>query len=39
MEMLLREWSICEFKDVCPHDRPIMKRLALVDLLREFGRL
>jgi DNA mismatch repair protein MutL len=39
MEMLLREWSICEFKDVCPHGRPIMKRLALVDLLREFGRL
>ena len=24
---------------VCPHGRPILKRLALADLLREFGRL
>jgi hypothetical protein len=25
--------------DVCPHGRPITKRLTLVDLLREFGRI
>jgi len=39
MEMLLREWSLTKFKKVCPHGRPIVKRLALPDLLREFGRL
>jgi hypothetical protein len=25
--------------NVCPHGRPIVKRIALADLLREFGRL
>ncbi len=25
--------------NVCPHGRPIVKRVALADLLREFGRL
>jgi DNA mismatch repair protein MutL len=39
MAMLLREWSSTEFKEVCPHGRPIVKRLTLQDLLREFGRL
>ena len=39
MEMLLRDWSLTKFKEVCPHGRPIVKRLALPDLLREFGRL
>ncbi len=36
---LLAEWSVCEFKEICPHGRPIVKRLALPDLLREFGRI
>ena len=39
MEILLKEWSSTEFSEICPHGRPIMKRLALPDLLREFGRL
>ena len=39
MEMLLKEWAATEFPEVCPHGRPIVKRLALVDLLKEFGRL
>ena len=25
--------------EICPHGRPIAKRIKLVDLLREFGRL
>jgi DNA mismatch repair protein MutL len=39
MEVLLREWSETNFREICPHGRPIVKRLALVDLLREFGRV
>ena len=39
MEVLLKEWSATEFKEICPHGRPIVKRLALADLLREFGRI
>ena len=39
MEMLLKEWSFTEFREICPHGRPIVKRLSLVDLLREFGRI
>ena len=39
MEILLSEWSRTEFKEICPHGRPIVKRLTLPDLLREFGRL
>lgn len=39
MEMLLGEWSSTEFREVCPHGRSIVKRVSLVDLLREFGRL
>ncbi len=39
MQALLRDWTSCEFPDVCPHGRPIVKRVALADLLREFGRL
>ena len=38
MEALLREWALCEFREVCPHGRPIAKRIRLADLLREFGR-
>ena len=39
MAALLDEWSSCEFPKVCPHGRPIVKRVSLADLLREFGRL
>jgi DNA mismatch repair protein MutL len=39
MRVLLGEWASCEFREVCPHGRPIVKRVALADLLREFGRL
>jgi DNA mismatch repair protein MutL len=39
MASLLREWSATEFKEVCPHGRPIAKRISLSDLLREFGRI
>jgi len=39
MSALLREWAACEFPAVCPHGRPIVKRVALSDLLREFGRI
>jgi DNA mismatch repair protein MutL len=35
----LREWTKTNFREVCPHGRPIVKRLKLVDLLREFGRI
>ena len=37
---LLGEWSAAEFGEVCPHGRPpIVKRVGLADLLREFGRM
>ena len=39
MELLLKEWSETDFREICPHGRPIVKRLSLLDLLREFGRL
>jgi DNA mismatch repair protein MutL len=39
LEVLLREWAATEFKEICPHGRPIAKRIKLADLLREFGRL
>ena len=38
MEVLLKDWSACEFREICPHGRPIVKRMKLADLLREFGR-
>jgi DNA mismatch repair protein MutL len=38
MERLLKEWASCEFREICPHGRPIVKRIELVELLREFGR-
>jgi DNA mismatch repair protein MutL len=38
MESLLKEWSSCRFGEICPHGRPIVKRLRLAELLREFGR-
>ncbi|MGI9049229.1 MAG: DNA mismatch repair endonuclease MutL [Rubrobacteraceae bacterium] len=38
MEALLKNWSACEFKGICPHGRPIIKRIKLAELLREFGR-
>jgi DNA mismatch repair protein MutL len=39
MVVLLKEWAATDFRDVCPHGRPIAQRIKLVDLLREFGRL
>jgi len=39
MEVLLKEWSETRFREICPHGRPIVKRLSLIDLLREFGRV
>ena len=39
MVSLLKEWSACEFKAVCPHGRPLVKRIELAELLREFGRV
>jgi DNA mismatch repair protein MutL len=39
MDELLSQWSATEFKEICPHGRPIVKRIKLADLLREFGRL
>ena len=39
MALLLKEWSLTEFPGVCPHGRPIVKRIALQDLLHEFGRI
>jgi DNA mismatch repair protein MutL len=39
MEALLNDWAACEFKEICPHGRPIVKRVRLADLLREFGRV
>ncbi|MGB3635466.1 MAG: DNA mismatch repair endonuclease MutL [Rubrobacteraceae bacterium] len=39
MGRLLKEWAACGFKEICPHGRPIVKRVSLADLLREFGRV
>jgi DNA mismatch repair protein MutL len=39
MVSLLREWSNCQFKEICPHGRPIVKRISLAELLREFCRI
>ena len=39
MEVLLKEWSNCQFGEICPHGRPIVKRIKLADLLGELGRL
>jgi DNA mismatch repair protein MutL len=39
MVVLLKAWTATDFKEICPHGRPIVKRVKLVDLLREFGRL
>ncbi len=39
MAALLHEWACCQFPNVCPHGRPIVRRVTLADLLREFGRL
>jgi DNA mismatch repair protein MutL len=39
MALLLEEWSLTEFPGICPHGRPIVKRIALQDLMREFGRV
>ena len=38
MASLLDEWSACEFKEICPHGRPIVRRVMLAELLRGFGR-
>ena len=34
--LALSGWGCAE---ICPHGRPIVKRLTLIDLLREFGRI
>jgi DNA mismatch repair protein MutL len=39
MEVLLRDWASSKFPEVCPHGRPIVKRIRLADLLRDFGRI
>ena len=39
MEALLRDWVKCQFREICPHGRPIVKRVRLTELLREFGRI
>ena len=39
MERLLEEWASCEFPEICPHGRPVVKCVRLADLLREFGRI
>jgi DNA mismatch repair protein MutL len=39
MVVLLKDWAATEFRDVCPHGRPIVKRVRLTELLREFGRI
>ncbi|CAA9488038.1 MAG: DNA mismatch repair protein MutL [uncultured Rubrobacteraceae bacterium] len=39
MEVLLEAWAACEFREICPHGRPIIKRISLAELLREFGRV
>ncbi len=39
MASLLQEWASTEFKEICPHGRPIVKRISFSDLLREFGRV
>ena len=38
MQSLIQDWLSCEFPEVCPHGRPIVKRLTLSEMLREFGR-
>lgn len=38
MENLVKEWADCEFPEVCPHGRPVVRRISLAELLREFGR-
>ncbi len=38
MGLLLKEWASCEFREICPHGRPIVRYIKLADLLREFGR-
>lgn len=38
MERMLEEWKSCEFPGICPHGRPIVKRIKVADILREFGR-
>ncbi len=39
LERLLNEWAACEFREVCPHGRPIVRRIGLAEQLREFGRV
>lgn len=39
MDSLLKDWALCKFREVCPHGRPVAKRVSLAELLREFGRV
>lgn len=38
MREILTEWRGCDFPEVCPHGRPIVRRITLEELLRDFGR-
>lgn len=38
MAGLLARWKECEFPNVCPHGRPIVRRITLRELLKDFGR-
>ncbi|WP_162924342.1 DNA mismatch repair endonuclease MutL [Rubrobacter indicoceani] len=38
MSGILSEWRACEFPEVCPHGRPIVRRITLDELLRGFSR-
>ncbi|MGI8648922.1 MAG: DNA mismatch repair endonuclease MutL [Rubrobacter sp.] len=38
MSQILLEWRACDFPEVCPHGRPIVRRTTLDELLGGFGR-
>ncbi|QYJ16519.1 DNA mismatch repair protein MutL [Rubrobacter xylanophilus DSM 9941] len=38
MARLLEDWASTRFPEICPHGRPIVRRIALGELLRGFGR-
>ena len=39
MARLLEDWASTRFPEVCPHGRPIVRRISLGELLRGFGRV
>lgn len=38
MARLLEDWASTRFPEICPHGRPIVRRIGLEELLRGFGR-